>query len=312
MSTRTIHWTEDTKTMKIRTDVPGFFIEFGQQMVIRVKNDTQNQIDLGTVVYLSGSDDFPTLEIADYTSYLTSDGTLGFVAHNVSGDTQGYVVTQGILRNVDLTNFSDGDEIYLYTGGTFSNIKPIAPLPEVYLGTVVKSGENGILNVNIELGFELEELHNIKITDPNDGDVLIYDHSQSIWVNKKTFTGNYNFSGSVSATTFYGDGSNLSGVGGKFNGGDVNGNTNFLSGVTANTFTTINSEWTVDLMDEKTIEIYITEQIKILSINNIINNPTVTILIDGSQYQFGDVVDVGSRINITSDINSIIVLNIQK
>ena len=42
MSTRTIHWTEDTKTMKIRTDISGFFIEFGQQMVIRVKNDTEN------------------------------------------------------------------------------------------------------------------------------------------------------------------------------------------------------------------------------------------------------------------------------
>lgn len=185
MSTRTIHWTEDTKTMMIRTDIPGFFIEFGQQMVVRVKNDTESQINLGTVVFFNGSENFPTLAIADYSSYLTSEGTLGFVAHNMLGNTEGYVITKGILRYVDLTNFSDGDDIYLYTGGTFTNIKPIAPLPEVYLGTVIKSGENGILNVNIELGFELEELHNVKIDNLSNNDFLVWDEEFSVWKNKQ-------------------------------------------------------------------------------------------------------------------------------
>ncbi len=185
MSTRTIHWTEDTKTMKVRTDVPNFFIEFGQQMVIRVKNNNQNQINIGTVVYLNGSDTFPTLEVADYTSYLTSEGTLGFVAHNMSGNTEGYIITKGIFRGVDLSNFSNGDELYLYSGGTFTNIRPIAPLPEVYLGTVVKSGIDGIIDVNIELGFEIEELHNVKIDNLNDGDVLTWDNTNSVWTNKE-------------------------------------------------------------------------------------------------------------------------------
>jgi len=183
MSTRTIHWTEDTKTMMIRTDIPSFFIEFGQQMVVRVKNDTESQINLGTVVFFNGSQNFPTLAIADYSSYLTSEGTLGFVAHNMSGNTEGYVITKGILRHVDLTNFSDGDDLYLHTGGTFTNIKPIAPLPEVYLGTVIKSGQDGILNVNIELGFELEELHNVKITNLSDNQILSYNSSLGVWEN---------------------------------------------------------------------------------------------------------------------------------
>jgi len=211
MSTRTIHWTEDTKTMKVRTDVPNFFIEFGQQMVIRVKNNNQNQINIGTVVYLNGSDTFPTLDVADYTSYLTSEGTLGFVAHNMSGNTEGYVITKGIFRGVDLSNFSNGDELYLYSGGTFTNVRPIAPLPEVYLGTVVKSGIDGIIDVNIELGFEIEELHNVKIDNLNDGDVLTWDNTNSVWVNKSstggvvddlTVTGN-TIVNTLSATTIY-------------------------------------------------------------------------------------------------------------
>jgi hypothetical protein len=264
MSTRSIHWTEDTKTMKIRTDIPDFFIEFGQQMVIRVKNDTENLISTGTVVLLNGSQTFPTLEIADYSSYLTSEGTLGFVAHNMSGNTDGYVVTKGILRNVDLSNFLDGDEIYLYSGGTISNIKPIAPLPEVYLGTVIKSGVNGILNVDINLGFELEELHNIKITNPSNGDVLVWDTDESVWTNKTV--------------------------------GSISGNTN----------------WTIDFMDSNSIDIYPAMDFKITSIVNIKYEPVITILVNDNNYTLGQQILSGDKITITSNINSVILLNIEE
>lgn len=193
MSTRTIHWTEDTKTMMIRTDIPGFFIEFGNQMVYRIKNNTGNTLNPGTVVFFNGSDTFPTVNIADYTSYTTSEGTLGLCAHTIPNDTEGYVITSGIARNIDLSNFSNGNEIYLYTSGSFTSTRPTAPLPEVYLGTVINSGSNGILSINIELGFEIEELHNVKIDNVQDGDILAWDSTQNIWKN----TNNTNISSSI-------------------------------------------------------------------------------------------------------------------
>ena len=183
MSTRTIHWTEDTKTMMIRTDIPGFFIEFSNQMVYRIKNETGTTLSTGTVVRFVGSDIFPTVELADYTSYITSEGTLGLCGHSIPNNTEGYVVTSGILRNVNLSNFSDGDAIYLHASGSFTSTRPIAPLPEVYLGTVMKSGSAGILNLNIELGFEIEELHNVKIDNPTNGDILSWDSTQNVWKN---------------------------------------------------------------------------------------------------------------------------------
>jgi len=183
MSIRTIHWTEDTKTMMIRTDIPGFFIEFSNQMVHRVKNETGTTLSSGTVVRFAGSDVFPTVELADYTSYTTSEGTLGLCGHSIPNNTEGYVVTAGILRNINLSSFTDGDAIYLHSSGSFTSTRPTAPLPEVYLGTVVKSGSAGILNVNIELGFEIEELHNVKIENPEDGDILSWDSIQNIWKN---------------------------------------------------------------------------------------------------------------------------------
>ena len=147
MSTRTIHWTEDTKTMMIRTDIPGFFIEFGNQMVYRIKNTTGNTLNPGTVVFFNGSDTFPTVTIADYNSY------------------------------------TNGAELYLAASGSFTATRPVAPLPEVYLGTVIRSGSAGVLSVNVELGFEIEELHNVKIDNAQDGDILTWDSTLQVWKN---------------------------------------------------------------------------------------------------------------------------------
>jgi len=185
MSTRTIHWTEDTKTMMIRTDIPGFFIEFSNQMVYRIKNETGTTLAPGTVVRFTGvdSDIFPTVERADYTTYAASEGTLGIVAHSIPNNTEGYVVTAGILRNVNLTDIATGAELYLHSSGSFTATRPTAPLPEVYLGTVIRSGSSGIMSVNIELGFEIEELHNVKIENLTDGDELRWDSIQNVWRN---------------------------------------------------------------------------------------------------------------------------------
>jgi hypothetical protein len=183
MSTRTIHWTEDTKTMMIRTDIPEFFIEFSNQMVYRIKNTTGNTLTPGTVVRFNGSSTFPTVAIADYTTYATSEGTLGLCAHSIPNNTEGYIVTAGILRNVDLTGFTNGAEIYLHSSGSFTTTRPTAPLPEVYLGTVINSGNVGMLSVNIELGFELGEIHDMKLENVEHGDSIRWDATQNVWKN---------------------------------------------------------------------------------------------------------------------------------
>lgn len=197
MSTRTIHWTEDTKTMKIRTDIPGFFIEFGNQMVYRIKNTTGNTLNSGTVVFFNGSDNFPTVTLADYNSYTTSEGTIGICAHTITNNTEGYVITSGIARNIDLTSYSNGADIYLAASGSFTATRPVAPLPEVYLGTVIRSGSAGVLNVNIELGAELEELHNVKIDNVENGDILSWDSTLQVWKNVSNISTSSSIDGGI-------------------------------------------------------------------------------------------------------------------
>jgi hypothetical protein len=62
----------------------------------------------------------------------------------------------------------------------------------------MKSGSAGILNVNIELGFEIEELHNVKIDNLTDGDELRWDSNQQVWRNMP----NLNTSSSIDGGTY--------------------------------------------------------------------------------------------------------------
>jgi hypothetical protein len=62
--------------------------------------------------------------------------------------------------------------------------KPVAPAHLVYLGVVTRSNTNtGEIFVHIQNGFEMEELHNVKITNPQDGQVLKYQSSTGLWIN---------------------------------------------------------------------------------------------------------------------------------
>ena len=265
MSTRTIHWTEDTKTMKIRTDIPGFFIEFGNQMVYRIKNETGQDLSTGNVVFFSGSDNFPTVTLADYSDYSTSEGTIGICAHIIPNNTEGYIITSGILRKINLANFLPGDEIYLSTNGSFNKIKPTAPLPEVYLGTVIKSSEDGILAVNIELGFELEELHNVKIENPQNGQVLTYNQDLQVW--EPSYFNNLNI---------------------------------------------LVHNFTIELMDSLSIDFYAPFNLKINSIVNIKNQPTINIAVENSSYSLGGTILKGNKITVTASTISVISLNCEK
>ena len=44
------------------------------------------------------------------------------------------------------------------------------------------------------------------------GDLIVYNSATTVWEYSKTLTGDYDINGSLSATTYFGDGSNLTGI----------------------------------------------------------------------------------------------------
>lgn len=82
------------------------------------------------------------------------------------------------------------------------------------------------------------------------------------------------------------------------------------SGLTATTAFIIYTQWTLDFMDSSDLEIYAPNDISIDSIINLVNSPTTIILVNNSPYTPTTLITSGDKINVTTDINSVIQFNI--
>lgn len=193
-----VHWTDDTKTIQVDTDVNNFMIELGHQSVIRVRNENSFTVAKGKIVRLVGeSGNRPLIATASWTGDATSAATIGWVAAAIGSNNNGYVITNGILRGIDTSLYTPGTMLYLSSSGDWTSTPPDAPLHEVRLGQVIIQGNSttGIVYVNIMNGYELTELHDVKTTTYSDGDLLI--QSSSLWINSKQLTGSYGLTGSL-------------------------------------------------------------------------------------------------------------------
>jgi hypothetical protein len=68
--------------------------------------------------------------------------------------------------------------------------------------------------------------------------------------------------------------------------------------------------WTVDLMDNSSVEFYAVQDTKINSITNIVGSPTITIADDGAPYTLTNTILSGSKITVTTNTPTVIKLNI--
>lgn len=158
-----------------------------------VTNDDSVTITKGMPVYaFSGTGDRMTVKRAYNTTDATSAQTVGLVlSTSIAANQKGLIMMQGLLDGLSIlptSTYADGDAIYLgATAGTITNVKPSAPNHLVYLGvvTTANNGSAGRMYVRVQNGYEIQELHNVKITNPvgnNEG--IFYNTSNSLWENK--------------------------------------------------------------------------------------------------------------------------------
>jgi len=148
-----------------------------------VTNDDSVTITKGQVVYaFGGTGDRMTVKLANNTSDATSARTVGFVmSTSIAANQKGFIMMQGLLTGLSIlptATYSDGDSLYLgATAGSITNVKPYAPNHLVYVGTVTtaSNGSSGRLYVNVQNGYELDELHNVQAQSPSLNDTLWYD-----------------------------------------------------------------------------------------------------------------------------------------
>lgn len=162
-------------------------LQIGMENVAYVKNDDTVTLTDGMVVYISGANGTNLLvKRAQATSDGLSATTLGVVTETIATNGLGYITTFGNVNGLNTTAFAAGDILYLSptTAGALTNVKPVAPqhLVTVAVCTKVSAG-NGQIFVRVDNGYELDELHNVKITSQAAYNLLQVDPTNTYWQN---------------------------------------------------------------------------------------------------------------------------------
>lgn len=161
---------------------------YATQVKLTVKNTTGSTINKGSVVYISGATGANALiSLAKADTDATSATTIGILESTLTTGSSGYVITTGTLTGVDTSMAAEGDPVWLsgtVAGGKTYGIanKPNAPIHIVYLGTVTRShAVNGEIQIMVNNGWELDELHNVSALNPTTGQTIVWNGSTNLW-----------------------------------------------------------------------------------------------------------------------------------
>jgi hypothetical protein len=193
-------WDSGEGTLQLGLAGGNVDLNLGEQLYQYVYNAEATTLTLGTVVYVSSSQGGRiAVKRASATAEQGSANTLGFTAEAIGAGAEGWVMTEGSLRGVDTTGYTPGSLIFLSeSAGQYTQTFPQAPLHSVRLGYAQKIDASGIIYVKIDNGYEIDELHDIKVTNAIDGDLFV--RSGSLWINNKQLTGSYGLTGSLRVT----------------------------------------------------------------------------------------------------------------
>lgn len=165
-------------------------LQIGTQEYARVYNDSGTTLNKGQAVYISGAQgNRVAVKLAQADVEATSFGTLGLVAETMANGAEGFIIVSGALYKLNTLGLTAGAVVYLSptTAGAITTTKPQAPDQLVVIGFVERIDNNvGSIYVKVDNGYELDELHDVRITSPQSGNVLIYDATTTptgVWKN---------------------------------------------------------------------------------------------------------------------------------
>lgn len=157
-------------------------------LIAQVRNQSGSTITKGSLIYISGaSGNKALITLAQANSEATSAGTFGMVNADILNNQNGYVNIAGSISGLNTSAYADGTKLYLSptVAGGWTSTKPSAPSHLVYVGVVIYShATQGVIQLRIQNGYEIEELHNVAISTPADQQVLVYQASTGLWINQ--------------------------------------------------------------------------------------------------------------------------------
>jgi len=150
--------------------------QLGQEVYLRVYNDTVSQIDDGSAVYISGVDTGrPTIALAQADAYATAYA-IGLATHDIGASSEGFVTTFGGV-SADTSTYSAGNQLYVSptVAGALTTTAPVDGDIRVEIGRALDSAVSGRIHVNPH-GLPLDSSKSLNvpgdITSSTDGSTI--------------------------------------------------------------------------------------------------------------------------------------------
>jgi hypothetical protein len=136
-----IFWDDTEKTLSIDTGLDAVSLQVGQEVVIRVRNNTGAPIPNCSIVYHSGQlGNRPTVALAQANSTTTAK-VLGIATQDIAHNSDGFVTLKGNVNECNTAAYTEGDYMYLSAteAGKFVTSTPAAPNIAIRMGSVMIS-----------------------------------------------------------------------------------------------------------------------------------------------------------------------------
>lgn len=182
-----LQWDDGNGTLQFGLKGGNVNLQVGQELVALCYNDSGTNLVDGQIVYISGAHgNRVAVKLARADSETTSAGTLGMVTEPIAAGAQGFITLMGTVNKLNTNGLTAGHLLYLSatTAGAYTETPPAAPNHKVTIGYVERvSSTVGSIYVKVDNGYELNELHNVEITSPTGGNLLVYDQTGGYWKN---------------------------------------------------------------------------------------------------------------------------------
>ena len=159
-----LRWNSANKTLDLKGIGTVVTQQIGQDLLMYAV--AQEDIFAGQVVYISAAfAGIPEVSLAS-SDNTTANKVIGIAGEDIFTGDSGYVIFSGIARNLFLSGFTAGQEVWLTTNGNITGTEPSYPNYKVRIGFVIvgenetgsmyvspKFFENGIVNGTGKIGY---------------------------------------------------------------------------------------------------------------------------------------------------------------
>jgi hypothetical protein len=173
-----LFYDSNSNAMAYHNDISDLTVQIGQETIQRVFNDTGSTILNGTSCAFGGVNNQMTKIIKAQANGLVNSFVIGVATHDIPHNTEGFITTSGLVHDLNLGAFQNGDLLYLSpsVAGGYTTTRPTEWITLVGM-VVYNHTSDGTFSVSIapNVVHYIDQLEDVDLTGIATGQGLEWD-----------------------------------------------------------------------------------------------------------------------------------------